>query len=458
MKIFVFPLSQLSLLLLASLLAFGSCTDSITVGSDLLDDDRVTIGFNSNLEISATTVPNDSVRIFDASSGARLSRHLLGFVEDGLFGGSRRDIYITPEILSDGQGMPLAPVFVDQDSFELDSVVLILPYDTTDLYGAIYGTSMEYEVYEVLELFPGDEDFNSNETLAVSDQPLSTGSFSISSEARLVSDTLVEDSTLVHHIRIPLPGEIVERIRTADSTLYVGDSTFQQSVFAGLQIRISSPAAGFLNINARNIEAGFNAYFTKIDSSQISFYPFDFDFILANYSFDRTGSLAESLLDNTSPEAVTMIEGAGGLMTQVDILDLDTLIGRVINQAQLEFYLDESRGFDYESLPPSQSVVLFYKDADGRTQVIEDVEVLPVSTSAANRLFFLGGDLETDEDERRLYRVNLSVHLQSIADGELPPTIFIRAIPADIAPNKMILRGVNDPEFPMTLRVAFTQF
>lgn len=456
MKITAFHLSFLSLVLLITL---TSCTESITVGSELLDDDRVNIGFNAGLEISATTVENDSVRIYD-DSGARLSRHLLGRVEDDIFGSSQRDIYVTPELVrsTDGQST-LVPFFVNRDSFQLDSVVLVLPYDTTNRYGDIYGSSMEYEIYEVLETFTGDNNFNSNENLMVSDQPLSSGSFTISSEKRLVSDTLVSsDSTVVHHIRIPMPDEIIERIRLADSSAYASDQAFIDSVFAGIQVKITSPTAGFLNINARNIEAGINAYFTKIDGSLTSFYPFDVDYILANYSFDRTGSLAQGLLEQVSTEEVTLVEGAGGLMTRVDILNIDTLRDVVVNQAQLEFYLDESRGFDYDAFPASSSILLFYLDADQRRQVIEDVEILPRNTSPSNRLFFLGGDLETNDDNRRLYRANLSVHMQRIVDGDHSPTIFIRAIPSDINPARMILRGVNDPEFPMTLKVAFTEF
>lgn len=459
MKTFAFPLSGLSALLLIVLVAFSNCTDPITVGSELLNDDRVNVGFNASLAIEATTVPNDSVRIYDESSGTRLSRHLLGLVQDDIFGTTRRDIYITPELLRDGQGLIQPPVFIDRDSFVLDSVILILPYDTTDLYGNIYGTSMDYEIYEVLEPFTGDEDFNSNDLLIVSDQPLSSGTFTISEEERLVADTIVSpDSTTVHHIRIPMPQEIVDRIAVADTGAYALDETFLDSVFAGIQIRITSPTAGFLNINARNIEAGINAFFTKIDNSQISFYPYDIDFILANYDFDRSASLAGDLLNNTGPDNLTLVEGAGGLMTRVEILNPESLQGTVINQAQLEFYLDETLGFDYDAFLPSQTIILFYKDADGRTQVIEDVAVLPNGTSTANRIFFLGGELETDDQERRLYRVNLSVHLQGIADGDIDPVFFIRAIPAEISPARMILRNQNDVELPMKLRVAFTEF
>lgn len=458
MKIFVSSnyVRLFSLLFLMG--GFVACTDPVTVGSELLNDDRVDVGFTADMRIAASTVLNDSVQVY-SSSGAQLSRYLIGRIEDDVFGATQRDIYVTPELARNGQNLIATPLFVDRDSFEIDSMVLILPYDTTDLYGDIFGATIEYEMYELTEQVNNDLNYYSNLSLSISSSPIATGSATVFSGARLVSDTIISsDSTTIPHIRIPMPMEIIERLAQADTGAYASDAAFVDSIFAGVLIRPTSSNNAFLNVNTRGVEANFNTYFHKIDGSLKTFYPFNIDRTLGRYTFDRTGSLAESLLNGTGDNRQALLEGGGGLMTRVEILNADELSGKVINQAKLEFYVDQSTDFDYETYPLADNILLFYRDGDGYLQVINDVSVLPAGTNAANRIFFLGGDLKTDDEDRAYYQANLSVHLQSIIDGDNDPVIYIRVIPSDITPNRMIIRGETDTAFPMNLKVSFTEF
>lgn len=435
-----------------------SCTEPITVGSDLLEDDRVNVGFNGGLEISTTTVLDDSIQMYDATNGGRLSRYLLGSTEDDIFGLTSRGVYITPELLRGGAGLVQPPLWLDNDSFIVDSLILVLPYDTASLYGDVYNTPVAYEVFEITDPFDQDADFYSNESLDLLPTPLTSGTFTVVPERRLVHDTLVIDSTLTHHVRIPLPMSLIERIVDADSTAYELDENFVSMVLAGLYIKTASVSNTFMGINPFDLQAAIYAYYTKSDGTVISFYPFDIDQTVADYSFDRSGSQAEFLLEQDINDEVALMEGAGGLMTRVEIFNADTLAGKIINQAQLEFYLDETADFDYDRFDPAAIVTLYYRDADGRLQVIEDIDILPAGVSAANREFFVGGNLQFDEEGRRFYQANLSVHLQRIVEGIHEPFVYIRVIPAELSPRRMVLRGPASSERPMVLKVAFTEF
>lgn len=458
-------------LTLLGLAAFGGCTEPITVGSGLLGDDRVEVGFNGDLRIRTTTMVNDSIEMFDASSGERATRQLFGLLEDDLFGTTRRELYLTFDLIPNNAqitGVEIPP-FVESDTFRLDSLVLIIPFDTSLTYGNPIGTPIQYEVFELNEPFDQETDFSSRSTLPVAATPLTSGTFTARNEETFFADpafyTASTDSIQENHLRIPLPMSIVQRFADADSTNYASDSAFVSSVLAGLYVRPVGPSGGILNINSRNLLAGLSAYYTNTIDDDPGFYLFDTDFALASYSFDRAGSLAGSLLASNDNDATTLVEGAAGLMTRIDIANPDTLAGKIINRAELELYLDESLNYDYETFPPAEQTYLFYRDADNRRQVILDNSILPNGININNRFFFLGGELTTDEDGRRLYRINLTTHLQSIVDGISEPTIFLKTFPrtalvndqVDFTPNRMILRGATDPEFPARLRVAFTE-
>lgn len=443
-----------------AVLAATSCTDPITVGSDLLADDRVTVDFTDQLPIKISTVDGDSVKIFDASSGVRVQRHLFGTIEDGVFGKVTRDVGVTLRLGITNTGLAATPLFSTNDSFQLDSLVMILPYDTAASYGEILGTSMDYEVFELDGPYDESQDFNSNETMLQLPNQITSGSFSISDEIRLIHDTTtINDSFQLHHVRIKLPMEIVDRVAMADSNSYVSDSTFLENVLSGFVIRSTSSDNGFLSLNFGNTEARMNAYFSKIDGSLISFYPFDLDLGLATYDFDRSGSLTEQLQAEEN-DNISLVEGGGGLFTRIEIENVESLSDKIINQAELQFYLEESNGVDYDAFPAAPLVTLYYRDADGFTEVIEDVDVIDRSNAnQANRQFFLGGDLETNEDNGLFfYTTNLSAHLQGIVDGDYEPVVFIRVVPDNITPNRFILRGPGNSDTPMTLKVAFTEF
>ncbi|MEL6357806.1 MAG: hypothetical protein AAFQ37_12840, partial [Bacteroidota bacterium] len=138
-------------------------------------------------------------------------------------------------------------------------------------------------------------------------------------------------------------------------------------------------------------------------------------------------------------------------MTEVEITGYTDLAGKVINQAQLEIFLDSLDGFNYGQFAPAEFITLYYRDADGRLILIEDETI----SAPGTRVFFIGGELE-EEDGRFVYRVNLSVHLQRIIDEEIPPVVYIRTIPTQTNPARAIMIGPDASEFPMRLKVAFT--
>ena len=131
----------------------------------------------------------------------------------------------------------------------------------------------------------------------------------------------------------------------------------------------------------------------------------------------------------------------------------------MINNAELDIFLKDLEDYSYSAYPAAQEVALYYRTDDGLFSRIADAFTLASTSSDANRLFFLGGDLETDAStNRQVYRAALSVHLQDMIRGEVEPFIYIRVNPLDTDGGRSIIYGPEAAEFPMKLKVAFTEF
>ena len=79
--------------LLGLLFAIGlsNCTDPLQVGSNLLEEDRASVGFTDTLSLKARTIPGDSVIAY-APNGL-LTTFLFGRTEDEFFGTTETAIY-----------------------------------------------------------------------------------------------------------------------------------------------------------------------------------------------------------------------------------------------------------------------------------------------------------------------------------------------------------------------------
>lgn len=443
-------------------LVFAACTDPITVGSELLSGDRAEVGFNGAIGIDIRTFPEDSLITYNASINEPLQRNLLGQIVDPVFGRTKRSIYILPRLLrNSASGLIQRPPFIAfRDSFSIDSIVVVLPLDTSGFYGQALTNSLDYEVREITQDIDLDIDYTSNVALEVSNEVLTMGSLLARNTRTLLHDTLIIDSLTDFHIRIPLDMSLATRLLNADTSLYENDDIFNDSLLQGLQIDPVAVNNGMLLVNTEgNLNAGINIYYSNDDNSVTSFYPLDIDLTLSNFEFDRTGSQSEMVLAQSLNNDFALLEGTAGLMTEVEILNAEDLRGTVINQAQLEIYLEDLEDYDYGELEPADFLTLYYRHADGRMQVIEDVSSLSTGTSQSTLLFFIGGSLEEDEDNGSsgVYRVNLSVHLQRIVDDVLPPVIYLRVGPTTASPARAIIRGPEAAELPMRLRVAFTE-
>ena len=124
-------------------LSILSCNQFEDIGSDLVDDDQLQISTDTELDYEISTYLRDSVIAYvrkGQESDFVPSTHVLGQINDPLFGYSRYDL--TAQVQFSQQG-------IDFTGATFDSAFLLLSYDTTFTpYGEI-NQMQSLDVYEL---------------------------------------------------------------------------------------------------------------------------------------------------------------------------------------------------------------------------------------------------------------------------------------------------------------------
>jgi hypothetical protein len=156
------------LLLMATLF---SCTDPTKLGADLLEEDQISAGFTDTLNLISYTVEGDSVRTYTELFSGQLNSYLFGDFTSPVFGRSVSTLYVQARLPRDASLGVIEPEFKDSDL--LDSIVLVLPYDTIAYYG-LTNEVFGIEVLELAESMVDTIDYYSNQTFQT--LPVSIGS------------------------------------------------------------------------------------------------------------------------------------------------------------------------------------------------------------------------------------------------------------------------------------------
>ncbi|WP_116105034.1 DUF4270 family protein [Lewinella sp. IMCC34191] len=469
---------------LLTLLLLGACTDPITVGSDLLGDDRAGVGESTAIPFSTRVVEEDSLFILNGTSDT-ISRYVLGpnfsfgELDEPTFGKTTHSVYIVPWLPRD-RGVTVLPPFVTRGGATIDSVVLILPIDTL---AGIYGPGRTFpfratELTENVEI--NGTDYYSTFTRETLGADLGgAATFSVSTTPIPVRDTTITSGAPEYaHARIPLSLELGNRFQGYDASVYESDAAFKE-VFSGLYLTPSGPTDAIVNFqltDPQNVTpySGLNVYYSDSTGSP-RFYRLPVQLAIPNYAYDYANALVEPLLDEEADNDLVAIAGKGSLMTEINFGDLSQWEGTVINRATLEIPVADVVGVDYDEYPIPRRVELFYRpSSSGPLIAIQDkIELIRTRALAPNANFFLDGNLRTEGDAAA-YEVSFSLHMQRIIDGEVPPRLYLRAYPLDqsdyaatsaalfepVAAKdvaRVLLNGPDAPNNPARVRITFTE-
>ena len=452
-----------------------TCTEPIVVGSDLLEDDRATLGQTTDVPFVTNVVRDDSIQTFEGSDIQIVNRYSIGQIEDDYFGRTTQGAYYIPVVpRSIRTGLPEPPQFSFRPDRGADSIVLILPLDTSV---AAYGPGRELPFR--LNLLAGRVDIEEGtEYTTAVDLPNgffdvnATDQISVSVFPRPLYDTAYGTVDTLPHLRVRLNDTYLETFNSRTSESFDSEEAFA-GLLPGVLLEPTGDSDGLFGLLAEqagpntNPIANFYVFYQDTTANRNErIYRIPVRATLPAFSKDYNGStVGELLLDGTDLEQVA-IQGQGGVMTAITFTNLSELRDKVINQAEITFFRAEPDNYDYGTYPAAQRLALYYRNQRGNLTPIADQLFLRNGAVTDIRDLFLGGTVQRDENNNAFYRNRFSVHLQEMVEGQVPPTIFLRVVPVDEDPNRInialnpsrvILNGPGAAELPASIRVTFTE-
>lgn len=424
---------------------FWGCTNPTGLGQDLLEEDLLNLIYSDTLTLETGTVQGDTIRTHTPL--AFLNAYVLGRLDDPIFGISEAGLYtqVIPEFLR--PAFPANAVF--------DSLVLVLPYDTTRFYGDL-DPNLTLEVFRLEQRPFGNEPHFSNAVFPFN--PARIGRFSAkpSKDSLAVRDYSqgVESTLSFPHMRITLSGTLGLELLNLDTTTYTLDSLFLER-FKGLYIKPSAASKSMVGVNLASDRAGMIMYY-RVDTLRRQF-RFQFNPFLANipvFQHDLSGKPAADELGQVSVQNASMfVQGMAGVNGRIRIPHVRNLQNVVINKAELELRVATLAGDNGALFPPATPLVLYYRDKDNNLIFIQDVllaqQNLPINFGGQFRAGING--------EPGLYRMNLTTHFQDMVEGKVPDELIIGLFSRAESGARSVIYGSADSPYKARLRVAYTR-
>ena len=438
-------------LFLSGTLLIHACTDPTLVGAELLGEDQVDIQFTDTLTINAKSVQADSLRTYSALVINQVSSYFFGDMKDPIIGKNTCNIYAQLRLEFN------RPDFTNAT---LDSIVLILPYDTLGTYGDISG-EFGMEVLEVTDEMERINDYYSDTSFMTNPTPLTSYDFtpSLDSLSIINYDGGVIDTIAFEHLRVPIePTDYIKDIFFNQDTLtYDNDSTFL-SKFRGIQLRPTKETEGLLSFALRLNGSGIFVYYSKDNDTIPSQYRFELNdetTRLVTYEKDYSGSVVETLLENPDlvEDSVVVVQSLAGVNIEIDIPHITDLEGIVVNKAELELTIASLEGDNLSTYEPIEQLLISNRNEDNGLNVIDDVLFAGENLSA----LFGGVVIENSNDQPDTYQMNLSAHIQNMIDGKVGTTFTISPFQPTRNANRTIFYGPRHPTNNIKLRISYTK-
>lgn len=429
------------------------CTDPTNVGADLLGGDQVGVDYTDTLTLQSAPVVGDTVTTYSPTT--LLSNYLFGDFQDPVMGRSYASIYTEARLLRTISGNYED---VDFANATLDSVVLVLTYDTAGYYGnedETYGI----EVLELDESMDGDEYYTSDAEFAT--KPISLGSKDFVPNADTVSVIYYDGTTspdtlkVFPHLRVPLSAAFGNRLLNLDTSIYKNDSAFI-SIIKGLHFKPTRETHGMLSFNVLSSLSGIYLYYSVGGLRYQYQFPFNnYGVTTSYYKQEYAGSQAEPYLnDALLGDNLTFVQAMKGVYTRVTIPHAEALGGKIINKAELTVTVAGVSG-DNSTLYPSPDQLLIYRrNEKGKLVEIDDV-VIGVANNSLNSIF--GGKIvKGSNGQPSKYTMNLTTYFQDIVDGEAPKEIYLLSRFSARRAERTALCGAKHPTYPMQLKITYT--
>ena len=428
-----------------------------------MEDDRIDVKFSSDFNLTTKTVIRTPQTVYTDNVTVP-NTQLLGQIDDPICGKSTAQIY-TQFDFSTRKNNPF-------DSVTIDSVHLIMLYDTFGIYGTIE-EEVTIRVFEIEEELIEEETYQSDHVFMTSTMPIAEKRFTPAPFDSVIIQPNEKDTlgrTLTPRVFINIdPNYVIDKIQPLDSAFWSSPDSFRMKVNGlKLEMEASNTMLGFRldRIDASQLKVYYTTNDTLMECKEFNFLLDDVIVKTAYYEHDYSGSLAGNILNdslNGMSDSLIFLQEMQGLSPKVGITGLSKLSGTLINEAVLEYTVASPPGDDAALYPPV-SILTLQQQGDSSIIDIRDTELAKRlagqggSTSFYTNAF--GGNIQEREvngDTIKYYQTVLTSHLQKIVDeGGDSTEVLISSFLRPESPRRVVFYGDNS-ENPVQLRITYTE-
>lgn len=450
---------QLLAALVVFLLATG-CNDPITIGSEI--ETNIDVQFTDTLQLKTSTVSSEPNATF--SLGVNYNTYLMGELNDPVFGKSTSDVYMNV-------GLTFAPDF--SGAF-LDSMVLLVKYDTLGFYGNRLA-SYDIKLHQLTEKVEGDT-INSDQVFAYGDDIIGGRYYSsinprdsVEVENHLDSSKIVKK---VPHLRIPFDYQFAKTFLEADSATYSSVEDFEE-FFKGIYMTASTSDNGMIGLDLGDVTNSSGTGSAGINSIELYYHYFDnlaeqvngvYKYALSPVTFshfehDYAGSVVEPYLEDPdyNNRDLAFYQGMAGVETVIDFPHIRNFSDKIINKAELIYYgtIMPEPTPDY-IWDPVDIATVTYLNEDGEQVLTADATI---GLSPGPYSSFLGG-IPTQVGDTPIYKhtINLTNHFSSIINNpERVTSIKLTSLQKSERSSRTIIFGSGDnSQYKPVLKLTYT--
>lgn len=427
------------------LLGLFSCSDPLSIGGSLIDEEPTSVKYNDSIAIVERTILVDSVNTYSPSLVDQLSLYLFGDYSDPLFGRSASSFYLQPR-----------PDITRPDfrNSTLDSIIFMMPYHPNFPIIGNIDDEVGIRIHRITSDLDRNAPYYSNFKPSYSAEILGQLIFTPTLDTLpfINFSSGFADTSFFPHISIPLDRKLGEEFMAKDSSSYESDAAFLE-FFKGLAIVPSKKSENLLGFNLSAANSGIYIYYTQDDTlkRRYSFKVNDFSVKMAGYSHDYAQTILNSSLSNPK-DSLIFLQGMSGTDVELDLSAVKNLKNVIINKAEIEIFVANHPLNDTSLFALPDQIVLSH-EIGGVLFPIADIR-----TGSQDLNQFFGGVLIKGQEEvPASYKMNITGHLQSILSNLNDPKIILSIFPKRERATRAIFYSSNHPKYGVKLRLAYTQ-
>jgi hypothetical protein len=401
------------------LFLFGQCTRTEDFGRELLAGDVVAVNFDEIIELEAITIRERPLNYYNPGIRAA-NRIFVGGWDSEYFG----------TLASMGHFRVFPTSQVQFEGLQIDSIVMILEYDTANYYGDTL-SEMQLGVYLLKETLRNDSIYTTQSFIPFEEEPIGMTEIFI---PRPTSNLITYDDDSVATVRTPrisvkLNDIFVEKFKSLSLSALADNNVFLETI-PGFMIKPEIQSNALVSFRLRNARTGIEVYYEDSDGVKRTFQMFPLSSGGAAFSrYERSyeNCFVEEYLNNSEKDDFHFIQGGQGLNLEIQLPLPEEIKGKSISFAQLEFIVHKLEDLDYEKFPQTNRILASrYINEEGLALISEATFAI----STQNFSLFGGSEIEIERDGElvRAYRFNISGHYQRVLQGVIDNKIVLDAL------------------------------